>query len=377
MIRFARALWRRWRGLGRADSTYEDYLAGDGRALPLRLHVSLDLTYRCNLRCGICFLHGAHLDGAAPSPETARPEFGLSDWIRTIEDLHGLGVRSLVMTGGEVFLLPWFLDLLARAKALGFGVSVLTNGSLIDDARADRLVEIAPDFVRFSLDGDRETHDAICREACFDRLMAALDRVAEAKRRHGAKRPGLGFETVVQRRNQDVLPRIVEIAAARGVRDLLFSNVFFVPPGARIDGQETRAVLPEYCRVDPDAVARGLDEARRLAEAYGLRFTCRMRTREDVERVYLDPSFSFLGRCLYPWLMARIDPWGDVIPCTGSRLVMGSLRERPFAEIWNGEAYVRFRRRLAAEGLLPACAKCNTLSDERWRAWDELPRPRP
>lgn len=369
-----------------AKEYYYDYLFGDGQARKPHLHMSLDLTYRCNNKCVQCFLYGTHLDGQNPIrlQMRQRDELTIDGWKKVLDDLWNVGVRALVMTGGEVFLKEGFLDLLEYARVTkGFNISILSNGSMIDEANAERLVAIGPNHLRFSLDGDEATHDLICRTPFFGRLMRGIDLIVACKQRHARKAPKLGFETVIQNVNQGNFSRVVEIAHETGIDDLLFSNVFFTPanlretsPAAGDDravGQRTRNLDAAVYDVDVDVVWNELQRARALADQWKIRLDCRFETRDDVQRIYKDPEFSFVNKCFYPWLMARINPYGDVIPCCGSSLPMGSVRESSFLEIWNGEPYIELRRRLKEANLFPECRKCNTLSAQRWRIWNDLP----
>jgi radical SAM protein with 4Fe4S-binding SPASM domain len=287
-----------------------------------------------------------------------------------------LGVRSLVMSGGEVFLKRGFLDLLGAAHSRGFSVSVLSNGSLIGEEEARGLVACRPNFIRFSLDGDRETHDAICLRPCFDRLMEAIRFVREERCRQGAMVPEIGFETVIQRRNQDKLTEVVRLAGAHGIRHVTISNIFFTSgcDAGGCAGQTTREVVKNIYAVDAHVLDAELRRVRALASDLGVAVTCRLRGVRDIERVYGDPTFSYLDKCLYPWMMFRINPYGDVIPCTGSTRSMGNVADRPVGAIWNGDAFRAYRRDLKKAGLFEECRKCNTLADERFRIWNWLPR---
>lgn len=364
---------------------YWDYVFGDGRARLPHSHVSLDLTYRCNLRCNMCFLYGQHLTGKNPTVETIRrrKELTLDEWRSVLEDLAALGVRSLVMSGGEVFLKRGFLELLAAARERGFTVSVLTNGSMIGEAEARHLVACQPNFVRFSLDGDRDTHDAICVRPSYDRLLASIGMIRAEQRRQGTARPELGFETVIQRRNQDRLCHVIRVAHANDIRHVTISNIFFTAGShpasggtcqVSAAGQTTREVDSDLYAVDPSVLDEELRRVRATASDLGVEVTCRLRGIRDIERVYGDPEFGYLNKCLYPWMMFRINPYGDVIPCTGSVRSMGNVKERPVAEIWNGEDFCGYRRELKGVGLFDECRKCNTLADSRWRVWNWLPR---
>lgn len=367
------------KSLLRAANLYGHYLFGGGAApLPI-VHASLELTYRCNHRCNMCFLYGDHLRSGNPVLETirARRELSTEQWHRALEEIRRLGTRNLVVTGGEAFLKEGVFDILARAKKLGFSISLLTNGSRITEDGARRLVSLGVDFVRFSLDGDRETHDAICGAPNYDILMASVGRIARAKQSLGSALPRLGFENVVQRRNQDKICRVVEAARLAGVEHVTVSNVYFAPsqPGVEVPtaGMRTRGVEQNLCAVDPEVVASELARARALARRWKIDLRSRMNESSDIRLLYGDPRFSYVDKCLYPWQMCRINPYGDVIPCTGSSLSMGNIAERPLAEIWNGREYRRFRRQLRCEGLFPDCRKCNTLASDKARLWGWLP----
>lgn len=363
-----RATWPAWLAARR----------GDGTAPWPCLHVSLDLTYRCNLRCAMCFLYGRHLDGQNPraAERATLRELPAERWCALISELARGGVTSLVMTGGEVMLKRGFLDILAHAVSLGLSVSVLTNGTLFDEAAAHRLVEIGPELVRFSLDGDGPTHDAICRRPTYARLTQTLAWLAEARRAPGrGGKPRLAFETILQRANQQRIANVVHVAADFGVEDVLVSNIFFTPAqelgAAR--GQTTRTVEHELYDVDPSLASAELDLARTVAAERGVRLVSRLRTAGDIAAIYRDPDFSFIDKCFYPWLVARVDPYGRVIACTGSRLPLGDVTAQPFSDIWNGPAYRAFRRELGAARLYPECVKCNTLAGSRWACWNWFP----
>lgn len=363
-----RATWPAWRAARR----------GDGTAPWPCLHVSLDLTYRCNLRCAMCFLYGSHLDGDDPraAERSALHELSVEQWCTLIGDLARGGVKSLVMTGGEVMLKRGFLDILAYAVSSGLSVSVLTNGTLFDAASAQRLVEIGPDLVRLSLDGDGATHDAICRRPAFERLTRTLVWLAAARRSRGpGARPRLAFETILQRANQQRIASVVHVAADFGVEDVLVSNIFFVPDhhSGATRGQTTRSIDRELYDVDPAIASAELELARTVAAERGVRFVSRLRTAGDITAIYQDPRFAFVDKCFYPWMVARVDPYGRVIACTGSRRPLGNVTEQSFSDIWNGEGYRALRRDLAAARLFPECAKCNTLAGSRWACWNWFP----
>src|SRR5258707_13289182 len=85
----------------------------------------------CNLACAHCInASGPNDPWLKPlPPEVAR---------RAICEADDLGVKEIYFTGGEPFLHGDLLALLAEALVVA-PTTVLTNGTLIDDAVADRL----------------------------------------------------------------------------------------------------------------------------------------------------------------------------------------------------------------------------------------------
>jgi AdoMet-dependent heme synthase len=98
---------------------------------------------------------------------------------RYIAEAEALGMRELYFTGGEPFLHPEILPLLETALAVA-PTTVLTNGTLIDAATADRLAALAAGSpysleIRVSLDGaTAEDNDAIRGRGSFVQAMTAI-----------------------------------------------------------------------------------------------------------------------------------------------------------------------------------------------------------
>ncbi|MGC9469022.1 MAG: radical SAM protein, partial [Anaerolineae bacterium] len=74
-----------------------------GKRVPLS--GSLELTFRCNLRCKHCYLDGVH-DGI-PGQE----ELTTEEWYDLLDQMADMGTLWLLMTGGEPFVRPDFLDI--------------------------------------------------------------------------------------------------------------------------------------------------------------------------------------------------------------------------------------------------------------------------
>jgi len=113
--------------------------------------VQIDLTNVCNLNCEFCFYR-----------QTWNEKMKLGDWdinamiptelmMRTLEELHNLGVEGLEWTGGgSVECHPDWKKIVQYAKDLGFKQGIVTNGTLLDDEALELLKDF--EWVRFSVD---------------------------------------------------------------------------------------------------------------------------------------------------------------------------------------------------------------------------------
>jgi AdoMet-dependent heme synthase len=129
----------------------------------------------CNLQCVHCLNASGPREPWLPAlpAETAR---------RHISQAAVLGVKEVYFTGGEPFLHAEILDLLAFSLERA-PTTVLTNGTLIDDAMADALAALALGArysleIRVSLDDpDAGRNDAIRGAGAFRRALAAIARL--------------------------------------------------------------------------------------------------------------------------------------------------------------------------------------------------------
>ncbi len=126
----------------------------------------------CNLECTHCInASGPDDPWLKPiAPEVAR---------EAMREADGLGVKEIYFTGGEPFLHGKILALLADALAVA-PTTVLTNGTLIDPAMADRLAVLARAAaysleIRVSLDDtDPEKNDRVRGAGAFDKAVRAI-----------------------------------------------------------------------------------------------------------------------------------------------------------------------------------------------------------
>lgn len=129
--------------------------------------ILIDPTSACNLRCQGCWA-GEYNQGDKLEPELLN---------RILTEARELGIHWIVLSGGEPFVYPHLLDMVAENPKSFF--MVYTNGTLIDEKVADRLAELGNVSPSFSLEGWQEQTDARRGSGTFNQVMGAMDRLRE------------------------------------------------------------------------------------------------------------------------------------------------------------------------------------------------------
>jgi MoaA/NifB/PqqE/SkfB family radical SAM enzyme len=191
--------------------------------------VKLELTYRCNLRCGFCFTDSPRrtLEGTVDMPDAA--------WRRIVDEAIELGVIEAVVTGGEPLLRqPLALELIERLSDAGVAVSLNTNGWFVDDALADRLAGRRGVRVHVSVDGaSAQVHDAARGvPGSWRRAVAAVDRLL-------ARGVPVQVLHVVTPASVPTLDRFLDHMWLLGVPEVGMSTVVPIGAAARSSGWAT------------------------------------------------------------------------------------------------------------------------------------------
>lgn len=359
------------------------YAVMDGRTLA-PTHLTLDITYICNLKCEMC---PQAIDFESENSDLlgefrARKELSTEAILRLVEEAANLGVRTFTITGGEAFLRKDLLDIVARVKDRKMMCELLTNGMLIGPSVAERLVALGVDKVTVSVDGPEDIHNKIRKNKhSFRRLMEAIQLIQAEKNRQGSSLPYLALATTITATNQERLSELVEVAGSAKV-NVDFGFLYYATAEMEqrtaelLQYQEAKGEdqdIPEHLkRIDPRIVEDQVTQIRRKEPVYAIKanFTPNL-SREEIRRRYDDDSYAYANKCFYPWFHVRINPYGDVYPCGPISMKMGNVTEESLRAVWNGRRYRDFRRLLKKQQLFPKCTKCCALNT---RLWSHLPR---
>jgi MoaA/NifB/PqqE/SkfB family radical SAM enzyme len=360
----ARHAWARYRRRKYEERVQRFVDDGTGRADRLPMGAVYEATMRCNLHCEFCYVGDLlNIEGEW------REELTLDALSKAFPDQDGFQIN---LTGGEIFMRKDILSVLDLFQKKGYACGYLTtNGTIISEERAEALADLASNgflkHISVSVDGPKELHDvARGLKGTFERTTAGLKRLQEAARRKGAPLR-VSINTTVAHESLDALDRMVDVAEelgvdAIGLNHLMFSTPEEVAETVKIVGAPDASVIATFVTPDP-----GLDVAHVREKVTALAKKCREKNvlfdfRPKVHTQLMDsyytPGTKLDGRCLYPFLHARVSFSGKVYFCPFIRVEVGDLTESSLEEVWNGETYVELRRRLLEHGIFPVCRRC-------------------
>lgn len=298
---------------------------------------TFELTRRCNLACQMCYVRSDE-----DHPVQRAHELSSEAWVALANDAVANGLVFLLLTGGEVFLRPDFFEIYEPLTRLGLILVIFTNGTLIDDAVAERLADAPPSCVEITLYGaSAETYEAITRiPGSYARCCAGV----EALLRYDVP---LGLKTTITQRN------VAEWDAMRKMAhdwDLPFSGSWLLsrrPDGAMSDVDEYRLPARECVR---------LEATDRIAASDWIEVALRESTGRKEENFY-----CHAGKASF-----AVSPGGEMNTC----LQLPHPATRPldigFADAWKKvQAFVD-----NVPSLSPNCSTCDALAYcSRCPAW--------
>ena len=292
---------------------------------------------RCNCRCLMCDIWRANKQ---------LQEIGAAQIERHIDAFRGLGVRQVLLSGGEALMHSNFEALCRSLAQLGARMTLLSTGLLLG-RNADSIREHIHEVI-VSLDGSEETHDRIRN------IPRAYERLEHGVRalRSAAPDVDLGARCVIQRENYPDLAGVISAAKTMQFDWVSFlgadvsSEAFNRPGGWSEDRIATVGLSSGQC----DEFEQILDD---VLDAFGddLRSGFVVEGPAELRRI-LARFRAGCGtqdfppqRCNAPWVSAVIESDGTVRPCYFHE-PYGILDDAGFAEIVNSPNAIRFRRNL-------------------------------
>lgn len=273
---------------------------------PFPLHVDFEASFRCNLKCPMCFR--PHID------KKNYGDMGFELFKKGIDECAENGLYSIRLSWrGESTLNPHLVEMVEYAKKRGIKeVSLITNGQLLEGKLAEGLIKAGLDYVTVSVDGLKKHYNKLRKPNTFEGVTEKLRKFYHLKNSIGDGFPRLKIQAIWTYIQED---------------PATFYNHF--------------KDITDKINFDPE-------------NDYSLR------------EVPQDRDFI----CQYPWQRITITWNGEIPLCISDwnqYTKIGDLKEQTIKDIWLGKKMAAYRsiqlnrKRLS----IPCCKRCHRPSVEQ------------
>lgn len=300
-----------------------------GEVLPLQLPYAIQVfpIYACNFTCEYC-LNALDCENGYPVDENVMSWEVYKKLIDDIQKTEGR-IKMLRFAGlGEPLLHPQIVEMVSYAcqKDVADSVEIITNGSMLTRELSAQLIKAGLSWLRVSLQGlSSEDYQKRSRvELDFANLVESIRYFHEAAKGSQAKNSVKLIDYMIKDEKQK--RKYFE----------LFSSI--------ADRVEIEALADIVDGIDYHQIADGM----------------------KLKDSKWGNSVSPLKICSQSFYMLQVNPDGNIVPCCNAKppCVLGNIKEKAFQDIWLGETYRAFHRRML-DGVSHAtktCAECTYYS---------------
>lgn len=201
------------------------------------LSATFELTPFCNFKCVMCYVR---LDNEQAA---AQGEMLSADvWLEIARQAKQLGTLNISLTGGEPMSHPDFWYIYSELNKMGFLISLISNGSLIDESAIEKFKLYGmPYCVKLTVYGaSNETYFRTCNSPDgFTKVSKAIDLL---------KASGVPIKatSTIVRENADDLQAIYRFAREKGITMQHTVSVVKSARGATNTAEKSRFALSDF-----------------------------------------------------------------------------------------------------------------------------------
>ena len=306
--------------------------------------VAWEVTRSCNLNCIHCRAAASHGPYAG--------ELSTDKCFQLIDEIAAMSSPVIILTGGEPLLRPDIFEIATYGTSKGLRMVMATNGTLVDEATAKKMIKSGIKRVSVSLDGkDAASHDAFRGEiGAFTGALSGIEAM---------KKAGMEFQinTTVTTANLQQIKDILELAKKLGAAA---HHIFLlVPTGRGRDLVEQAITAADYEETLMWFHQESINCSIQLKATCAPHYFRILHQQKDggQKKKPVSGQFHEMTRgCLGGISFCFISNVGQVQPCGYLELDCGNIQKQSFARIWENSEVFRNLRDLSKYG--GKCGRC-------------------
>jgi len=279
--------------------------------------VTLEITQDCPYHCEGCFREISH-----------EPQLPISKIKELIDELRGMGLTKLSISGGEITFKQEYTDrakeAISYAKASGIQtIRLLTTG--FNPQRLEELIESGANEVQISIDGNEEMHNSYKQHKAA--YKKAMESIIICQEKEDVR---LTTNTVVSKQNIALMGNVLEMLAAYDIDTIRVTKIITGNQNLRLNPKEAKQL---HGIVDAAQKKYGS----RILNAYG--------------------NCTNHLNCVAGIVYAHIGATGNIFPCDYvPHMPAGNIAKQTFQDIWTNSDVIKLFR--APKNIAAGCIEC-------------------
>jgi len=285
--------------------------------------ISIEIAAVCNFSCAEC---------ALANGKTHRTNSFMScdSFQQTLSGILPGTMYLNLYFQGEPLLDSRLDDRIREGKKKKLFVSTSTNGSLLDEEMAGKLIDSKLDKIIISVDGaSSETYEQYRIGGDFELLLNNIEGLNRLKKEKNSKKPLIEAQMVVFKHNEHEINNFKKLMKAKGADIITLKSAQFYSAES---AQENMSTIPKFQRYKTDRNGQVI-------------------LKTDIGSV-----------CKRLWHTILINSDGKVPVCCYDKEVnheMGDISKWSQRKIWKGEAYMQFRKNYLKGKREHICTNCD------------------
>lgn len=262
-----------------------------------------ETTYKCNERCQHCYVDS--------SCHEHRKEVSTYEMKKIVDNLHRANVGEITFSGGEFFTRTDAVEIIEYASQKDFLINIFSNGTLLNSEKILRIAKCNIRSYQTSLYGaTAETHDKITGiPGSFEKTICVLDTF-----------DSLGVSTCIKTTmmNNNAYEYEDLIQLCKDLNSEIQVGLSIMPTMLKNNSNaKFRLNNEELLKIN-------LEEMKRFGQ-------------RRIEKLEIEAK----GICNAGFSSITINPYGDILICTGIPTVLGNALSDEIVELWNSSTLLQ------------------------------------